>query len=65
MIEYTPLPLFYEQGKCSPFTLTLTWIENFVNHLYFYPYLVWNFLKHIYINLTNIYFEISHLHLFN
>jgi len=40
MIEYLPLPLPYEQGKCSSFTLTLTWIENFANHLYLYPYLV-------------------------
>jgi len=57
MIEYLPLPLPYEQGKCSSFALTLTWIENFVNHLYLYPYLIWNFLKHIYIYPTDIYFE--------
>jgi len=57
MIEYLPLPLPYEQGKCSSFTLTLTWIENFANHLYLYPYLVWKFLKHSYIYPTDIYFE--------
>jgi hypothetical protein len=51
--------------KCSSFTFTFTWIDNFVKPLYIYFYVVWNFSK-IYLYRVHMYptdflFEIRRL----